>query len=147
MKGAMTNCHVILSLHWRPCMMSHLDTYWRQNGLSHHITISLKPTNDIPNEIPFGYLSMSKWFVMSYYHFIETHKWHPKWDPIWIPIDVKMVCRVILPFHWNPQMTSQMRSHLETVPIDLKPFFMPNCHFIETHKWHPKWSPIWRLYL
>jgi hypothetical protein len=108
--------------------------------------------------------------AMSYCHFIEGHTW----CPIWIPIDVEMVCHVILSFRWNPQMASQMRSHLENLPTDLKPFVhvilvislkpsndIPNevpfgdctyrsktiCHVIETHKWHPKRGPIWRLYL
>jgi hypothetical protein len=116
-------CHIILPFHWNPQMTSqmrsHLDTYQCQNGLSCHITISLKPTNDIPNEIPFG----------------DCTYWS------------KTIFHVILSFHWNPQMTSQMKSYLEIVPIDLKPFVMSYSHFIETHKWHPKWGPIRRLYL
>lgn len=38
--------------------------------LSCHIVTSLNAMHDVP----FGYLLMSKWFVMSYCHFIETHK-------------------------------------------------------------------------
>jgi hypothetical protein len=113
-------CHVILSFHWNPQMTSQMRSHLET------VPFDLKP------------------FVMSYCHFIGTHKWHPKWHPLWrlyLPIQNHLSC------HWNPQMISQMRSHLETVPMDLKPFVMSYCHFIETHKWHPKWDPIWRLYL
>jgi hypothetical protein len=146
-KGAMTNCHVILSLHWRPYVMSHLDTSRHWNGLSCHIVILLKPTNDIPNDIPFGEFTYRSKTIC---HVILVISLKPSND---IPNEVpfghctyqsKPICHVILSFHWNPQMTSQKRSHLETLPTDLKPFVMSYWHFNWGPKWHLEQSyPNW----